>query len=221
MSQQVQMLKVMTVALFVLTFAIAAQTQSTFTLKVHTSRGRRGYDVNSTMVLGARDMLVIDPQFSLSEAHKLAAEILEIEEEPRSDLLDPPHPDHLFGLAVLKQAFPEHEDVALPRRSPRPRPGGPPARSSGCRLTATTFPARSRCARGAGDAGTHARRAGVPGDRRRAGADGPATASCRFLPQGRRHRRHRLRPCLLRRTARYCPGKLEEDHRPDRRAEAG
>jgi len=29
------------------------------------------------MISGQKDMIVIDPQFSLSEAHKLAAEILE------------------------------------------------------------------------------------------------------------------------------------------------
>ena len=58
--------------------AIASpRAQSKFTLKVHTARGQTGYDVNSTMISGEKDMLVIDPQFSLSEAHKLAAEILE------------------------------------------------------------------------------------------------------------------------------------------------
>ena len=60
-----------------LIFAAAqfAQAQK-LTLKVHTGKGQTGYDVNSTMISGEKDMLVIDPQFSLSEAHKLAAEIL-------------------------------------------------------------------------------------------------------------------------------------------------
>ena len=56
---------------------VSAGAQSKFTLKVHTGRGQIGYDVNSTMIIGEKDMLVIDPQFSLSEAHRLAAEILE------------------------------------------------------------------------------------------------------------------------------------------------
>ena len=55
----------------------ATGAQSKLTLKVHTGRGQVGYDVNSTMIIGERDILLIDPQFSLSEAHKLAAEILE------------------------------------------------------------------------------------------------------------------------------------------------
>jgi glyoxylase-like metal-dependent hydrolase (beta-lactamase superfamily II) len=88
--------------------------QSKFTLKVHTGRGQVGYDVNSTMIIGERDMLVIDPQFSLSEAHKLAAEILESKKRLVSIYSTHAHPDHLFGLAVLKQAFPEAKIVALP-----------------------------------------------------------------------------------------------------------
>jgi glyoxylase-like metal-dependent hydrolase (beta-lactamase superfamily II) len=59
-------------------------------------------------------MLVIDPQFSLSEAHKLAAEILESKKRLVTIYSTHAHPDHLFGLAVLKQAFPDARIVALP-----------------------------------------------------------------------------------------------------------
>jgi glyoxylase-like metal-dependent hydrolase (beta-lactamase superfamily II) len=88
--------------------------QSKLTLKVHTGRGQTGYDVNSTMISGEKDMLVIDPQFSLSEAHKLAAEILESKKNLAVIYTTHAHPDHLFGLAVLKQAFPDAKIVALP-----------------------------------------------------------------------------------------------------------
>jgi len=93
---------------------VAPAAQSTFTLKVHTGRGQVGYDVNSTMIIGERDLVVIDPQFSLSEAHKLAAEILETRKRLTTIYSTHAHPDHLFGLAVLKQAFPEAKIVALP-----------------------------------------------------------------------------------------------------------
>ena len=98
----------------VLTLIAMSAAQSTFTLKVHTGRGQVGYDVNSTMIIGERDMLLIDPQFSLSEAHKLAAEILESKKRLVTIYSTHAHPDHLFGLAVLKQAFPEAKIVALP-----------------------------------------------------------------------------------------------------------
>lgn len=102
-----------------------APAQSTFTLKVHTGRGQVGYDVNSTMISGERDMVLIDPQFSLSEAHKLAAEILESNKRLTTIYSTHAHPDHLFGLAVLKQAFPEAKIVALPATVAAARTGWP------------------------------------------------------------------------------------------------
>ena len=54
------------VVALILTWTAGAQ--STFTLKVHTGRGQIGYDVNSTMIIGERDILLIDPQFSLAHA---------------------------------------------------------------------------------------------------------------------------------------------------------
>lgn len=94
--------------------AVSAAAQQKLQLKVHHGVGQTGYDVNSTMISGQKDMLVIDPQFSLSEAHKLVAEILESKKNLVSIYVTHPHPDHLFGLAVLKQAFPEAKILALP-----------------------------------------------------------------------------------------------------------
>jgi glyoxylase-like metal-dependent hydrolase (beta-lactamase superfamily II) len=94
--------------------AATASAQSKLQLKVHTGAGVNGYDVNSTVISGEKDMLVIDPQFSLSEAHRLAAEILESKKNLTTIYVTHPHPDHLFGLAVLKQAFPSARIVALP-----------------------------------------------------------------------------------------------------------
>ncbi len=103
---------------------LSAQTPK-FQLKVHTGKGQTGYDVNSTMVSGEKDMLVIDPQFSLSEAHRLAAEILESKKNLALIYVTHPHPDHLFGLAVLKQAFPAARIVALPATVNAARTGWP------------------------------------------------------------------------------------------------
>jgi len=71
------MWRTVTVAVVAVVLTAATAAQSKFTLKVHTGKGQVGYDVNSTMIIGERDILLIDPQFSLSEAHKLVAEILE------------------------------------------------------------------------------------------------------------------------------------------------
>jgi glyoxylase-like metal-dependent hydrolase (beta-lactamase superfamily II) len=104
----------MTLALLATLAAGAAGAQTKLELKVHTGRGQNGYDVNSTMISGERDMLVIDPQFGLAEAHRLAAEIIESKKNLTLIYVTHPHPDHFFGLAVLKQAFPSARIVALP-----------------------------------------------------------------------------------------------------------
>jgi glyoxylase-like metal-dependent hydrolase (beta-lactamase superfamily II) len=99
--------------------------QSKFTLKAHTGKGQVGYDVNSTLIIGERDILLIDPQFSFSEAHKLAAEIFESGKRLATIYSTRPHPDHLFGLAVLKQAFPDAKIVALPATVAAAKTGWP------------------------------------------------------------------------------------------------
>src|SRR3954465_15344637 len=101
-------------AAFALAAAAPAFAQSKFTLRVHTGRGQSGYDVNSTMIIGEKDVLLVDPQFSLSEAHRLAPELLQSRKPLAVIYCTHPHPDHLFGLAVLRQAFPSAKIVALP-----------------------------------------------------------------------------------------------------------
>jgi glyoxylase-like metal-dependent hydrolase (beta-lactamase superfamily II) len=95
--------------------ARAAEPTTPLQLKVFTGRGFNGYDVNSTMISGAKEMLLIDTQFSLSSAHRLTAEILESGKQLTTIYVTHPHPDHLFGLAVLKQAFPQARVVAMPQ----------------------------------------------------------------------------------------------------------
>ena len=177
--------------------------QSKFTLKVHTGRGQIGYDVNSTMIIGEKDMLVIDPQFSLSEAHRLAAEILESKKNLAMIYITHPHPDHLFGLAVLKQAFPDAKIVALPATVNRgkDRLAGPPE-------VLVPDLRQQHPGPGSGDAGgssptpvlTLEGRA-VSDHRRRAGRRWPGQ-QLRLHPvaQGSGHRRHRFRSRLLRRA---------------------
>ena len=113
------------VILTTLAIAVTVTAQSKLQLKVHHGAGVTGYDVNSTMISGERDMLVIDPQFSLSEAHRLAAEILESKKNLVTIYVTHPHPDHLFGLAVLHQAFPAARIVALPATVSAAKTGWP------------------------------------------------------------------------------------------------
>jgi glyoxylase-like metal-dependent hydrolase (beta-lactamase superfamily II) len=87
--------------------------QSRLQIRVFTS-SPDGYSVNSTLVYGDKDAILIDSQFLLSEAHRLTAMILESKKNLTTVYITHPHPDHYFGLAVIRQAFPNARLVALP-----------------------------------------------------------------------------------------------------------
>ncbi|MET0292880.1 MAG: MBL fold metallo-hydrolase [Steroidobacteraceae bacterium] len=101
------------VALAFIGLSQAAYAQSKLSLTVFTGQGFNGYDVNSTIVEGEKELLVIDAQFSLSSAHRLTAQLLEMNKPLTTIYITHPHPDHLFGLAVLKQAFPQARVLAI------------------------------------------------------------------------------------------------------------
>lgn len=113
------------VALALSAWGQAVTAQTPLTLTVFTGHGANGYDVNSTLIAGEKELLLIDAQFSLSSAHRLAAEILESKKKLTTIYITHPHPDHLFGLAVLKQAFPEARVVALPQTAAAVATGWP------------------------------------------------------------------------------------------------
>ena len=93
--------------------AAAAPAQSQLRLEVFTSTPE-GYSTTSTLVYGAKEDIIIDPQFLLSEAHKVAAMVLESGRMLTTVYSTHAHPDHYFGLAVMKPSFPNARLVALP-----------------------------------------------------------------------------------------------------------
>ncbi len=74
-----------------------------------------GISVNSTLIYGDKDAILIDAQFRLSDAHRLVATILESKKNLTTVYVTHPHPDHYFGLVVIRQAFPNARFVALPK----------------------------------------------------------------------------------------------------------
>jgi len=73
-----------------------------------------GFLVDSTLVTGDKDAILIDAQFDRADAHRLVAQILESKKNLTTVFITHAHPDHSFGLEVIHQAVPKAKRVALP-----------------------------------------------------------------------------------------------------------
>jgi glyoxylase-like metal-dependent hydrolase (beta-lactamase superfamily II) len=83
-----------------------ARAETKLTATVFTS-SPGGFLVNSTLVAGEKEAVLIDAQFSLADAYRLVAAILESKKTLTTVYVTHGHPDHYFGLAAIKQAFPK------------------------------------------------------------------------------------------------------------------
>ena len=72
----------------------------------------KGFEVASVIVMGKTDAVLIDAQWTLSNAHRLVAEIAETGKDLKTIYITHAHPDHYFGLGIVAEAFPS-------TRSPR------------------------------------------------------------------------------------------------------
>ena len=101
------------IALLTAAAVTAPSSQTRLHLQVFTSTPE-GYSTTSTLISGEKDAILVDPQFLLSEAHKVAALVLESRKNLTTVYTTHAHPDHYFGITVMKQAFPAARLVALP-----------------------------------------------------------------------------------------------------------
>ena len=82
-------------------------------LKVITA-SPEGFLVNSTLITGARDAVLIDAAFTRADARRIVTGIRASGKNLTTVYVTHDHPDHYFGLEVIKQAFPTARFVALP-----------------------------------------------------------------------------------------------------------
>jgi glyoxylase-like metal-dependent hydrolase (beta-lactamase superfamily II) len=73
-----------------------------------------GFSVASVIVMGETDAALIDTQWTLSNGHRVAAEILETGKHLKTVYISHAHPDHYFGLGPIVEAFPKAKVIALP-----------------------------------------------------------------------------------------------------------
>lgn len=77
--------------------------------------GPNGFFVTSTLITGEKEAVLVDAQMTLSDAHRLTAKVLESGKTLTTIFISHAHPDHYFGLEVLKAAFPNAKIVAAPK----------------------------------------------------------------------------------------------------------
>ncbi len=99
------------VALAGLTSTAAAKSKLQY--KVFTG-SLEGFLVNATLIYGDKDAVLVDAMFTIGDAQKLAAGIKEQKRTLRTVYITHFHPDHYFGLVVLRKEFPKAKFVARP-----------------------------------------------------------------------------------------------------------
>ena len=66
------------------------------------------------IITGAKEAILIDAQFSLAHAHRVVADVLAAGKALTTVYITHAHPDHYFGIEVIKAAFPNARIVATP-----------------------------------------------------------------------------------------------------------
>jgi len=74
----------------------------------------KGFAVASVIVMGKKDAVLIDAQWTLSNAHRVVTEILETGKNLTTIYVTHAHPDHYFGVGTIAAAFPKAQVVAIP-----------------------------------------------------------------------------------------------------------
>jgi len=80
----------------------------------HYTADDNGFRVSSVILTGAKEAILVDAQFALSHAHRVVADVLNAGKELTTVYITHGHPDHYFGIEVIKAAFPNAKVVATP-----------------------------------------------------------------------------------------------------------
>ena len=80
----------------------------------HYTADDNGFRVASVIIAGAKEAILVDAQFSLAHAHRVVADVLGAGKELTTVYITHAHPDHYFGIEVIKTAFPNAKIVATP-----------------------------------------------------------------------------------------------------------
>jgi len=91
----------------------AAQAAQPLTVKVYNADGN-SFNVNSTLVYGEKEAMVIDAGFTRADALRIAANVLDSGKQLKTIYVSQADPDYYFGVETLKEIFPQADVVTTP-----------------------------------------------------------------------------------------------------------
>ena len=96
-----------------LAVAFSAQAAQPLTVKVYNA-GAASFNVNSTLVYGEKEAMVIDAGFTRADALRIAANVLDSGKQLTTIYVSQADPDYYFGVETLKDIFPQADVVTTP-----------------------------------------------------------------------------------------------------------
>ena len=91
----------------------AAQAAQPLNVKVYNADGN-SFNVNSTLVYGEKEAMVIDAGFTRADALRIAANVFDSGKHLKTIYVSQADPDYYFGVETLKELFPQAEVVTTP-----------------------------------------------------------------------------------------------------------
>lgn len=93
--------------------AQAAQAEQALQVRVYNADAK-SFNVNSTLITGEKEAMVIDAGFTRADALRIAANVLDSGKELKVIFVSQADPDYYFGVETLKQYFPQAQVLATP-----------------------------------------------------------------------------------------------------------
>ena len=105
-------LTLMTASVLLATITIAAE-KTPLTLDVYNA-DKNSFHVNSTLVIGESEVMVVDTGFTKADALRIAAKVLDSGKELKTIFISQADPDYYFGAEVLHALFPKAQVLSTP-----------------------------------------------------------------------------------------------------------
>jgi glyoxylase-like metal-dependent hydrolase (beta-lactamase superfamily II) len=96
-----------------LAIAFTAQAAQPLNVKVYNAAGG-SFNVNSTLIYGEKEAMVIDAGFTKADALRIAANVLDSGKQLTTIYVSQADPDYYFGVEALKEIFPSADVVSTP-----------------------------------------------------------------------------------------------------------